>query len=949
IQVAAHPDGGTTRLYAMISGFTGSNAAMTLAAVRTVVFTSTDGGNTWTQLGAVPAGFDGSRPDLYTSLASDQLVIDPADPLTVYISKGYGGQPILLRYNPGAATWSPIDGGGTANNTRPHVDSRDMKFVGNNVLLHANDGGIYFMQNPLDAANNDWVSLHGFGTTGLGITEYHNVAWDSTFDVAFGGAQDNGTSVQDGAGDLIWDEFQGADGGDVVVDTVNGPAGQTIRYASTQNFAVASVGGLNRYFFDSATNIASGPVDLFPGGGLANFNAPFVPHYELNTADLTRLVTGGGGNSPVYELLNASTAPNAAGANWQAVPVGAGFAGVNRGTLVYGGRMGGADNAEVLMAGSGTGVFLRSTAGGTLTATPTAFPGTGNVQDIVVDPEDWQHFFVTDGAGAWETPDAGTTWNNLSFNLGVINSAIQSIDFIPTTGLGALIVGGNLGSSKLLLDNLAAQWTRFGAELPNALVDELDYNAEDDVLLAGTFGRGAYLIEDASQVVEDEGILNICGDEDHVNQDDTITLVRNAMNPLILDVFVNSVAPVFSVALALVEQINVFGIGGNDNLIVDSSNGLISVPDGIRYDGDGQCPHEEPAAGFDRGIDTLNLTQIDGVTQDSHTLTVGATVGQGISTIIGAGALPGDVQSIFFEELEPIIDNVPALDLFVNGATVGSLLNGANQITYDDSDLFDDTWARITVDAFEPFHFTSKTIVSIDSENGDDTIVINKATLPTDLLELNIDADDGNDLVNILAVPDASATTFAMVEVLGGAGNDVLDGSLITVDTPLDLSGEAGNDALLGGAGLDSLDGGDDDDLLIASANDDFLDGGSGNDQINILGQIGLDVITINQAFAFSLEVSYNGDPRSYLVSGIEKVFVDGNLGDDIVASNVSDFVAPADSLPFEVRGDSPNASDRLIANDDGLGDLVAHFEGPDGRSGSVTVGQNAPINYSEM
>ncbi|MGI9457172.1 MAG: dockerin type I domain-containing protein, partial [Aeoliella sp.] len=53
--------------------------------------------------------------------------------------------------------------------------------------------------------------------------------------------------------------------------------------------------------------------------------------------------------------------------------------------------------------------------------------------------------------------------------------------------------------------------------------------------------------------------------------------------------------------------------------------------------------------------------------------------------------------------------------------------------------------------------------------------------------------------------------------------------------------------------------------------------------------------------------------------------------------------------LPFEVRGDSPNASDRLIVNDDGLSDLVAHHEGPGGRSVSVSFCLFAPVDYSEI
>ena len=81
-----------------------------------------------------------------------------------------------------------IENAGAAGNTRPHVDHRDLEFIGTNVSIDANDGGIYFLRDPQNAAANRWTSWHGRGTNGLGATEYHNVAWDSTFDVATAGA-----------------------------------------------------------------------------------------------------------------------------------------------------------------------------------------------------------------------------------------------------------------------------------------------------------------------------------------------------------------------------------------------------------------------------------------------------------------------------------------------------------------------------------------------------------------------------------------------------------------------------------------------------------------------------------------------------------------------------------------------------------------------------------------
>src|SRR3990172_5309546 len=62
--------------------------------------------------------------------------------------------------------------------------------------------------------------------------------------------------------------------------------------------------------------------------------------------------------------------------------------------------------------------------------------------------------------------------------------------------------------------------------------------------------------------------------------------------------------------------------------------------------------------------------------------------------------------------------------------------------------------------------------------------------------------------------------------LLGGAGNDVLDG----LDGDDTLEGASGNDVLLGGEGNDSLVGGEGNDALNGQAGDDTLVGGAGND-----------------------------------------------------------------------------------------------------------------------
>src|SRR5262249_42488008 len=100
--------------------------------------------------------------------------------------------------------------------------------------------------------------------------------------------------------------------------------------------------------------------------------------------------------------------------------------------------------------------------------------------------------------------------------------------------------------------------------------------------LAGTSGRGAWTISNVSlSVLGPPPVLKVTGTGDA----DTITLIRNAADPSQLDVQVTNAAGTESktVPFANITQIQVNGLGGNDTLIVDSSNGILKVPGGILY------------------------------------------------------------------------------------------------------------------------------------------------------------------------------------------------------------------------------------------------------------------------------------------------------------------------------------------------------------------------------
>jgi len=66
------------------------------------------------------------------------------------------------------------------------------------------------------------------------------------------------------------------------------------------------------------------------------------------------------------------------------------------------------------------------------------------------------------------------------------------------------------------------------------------------------------------------------------------------------------------------------------------------------------------------------------------------------------------------------------------------------------------------------------------------------------------------------------------MQVFGGAGSDIIDGSA----DPDDVQGLDGNDQIYGHGGADHLYGGEGNDMLAGGAGDDLLDGGAGRDTL---------------------------------------------------------------------------------------------------------------------
>ena len=373
-----------------------------------------------------------------------------------------------LTHNNGIAA---IPGGGTANSSSPHADSREMVFDAQGDIIEVDDGGIYRRTNP---ANNtgDWFSING----NIQTTEFHDVTYDSVSNIIIGGAQDTGTPEQITPGGTTWRSVSTADGGGTEVD--DSQAGMSIRYSSFQN-----LGAFRRRTYDSNNillNQAFPPLTVVGGG------AALVPQFytpvKLNAVDPTRLIIGGANS--VYESLDQGNTISEIGIGIRIND------GLGAEAIAYGGRQGGADSADVLYVGAGAQVFIRTAAAPAALTASATYPG-GVVRDIVLDPDDWMTAYVADNNQVFMTSDAGTSWTDITGDL--VDDNLRAIALVPAIN-DMILVGGRNGVFRMLTAN-SGSWATYGTGLPRAIAYDLDYDAADEVLAVGTLGRGAWLAD----------------------------------------------------------------------------------------------------------------------------------------------------------------------------------------------------------------------------------------------------------------------------------------------------------------------------------------------------------------------------------------------------------------------------------------------------------------------
>ena len=482
---------GNAAMHAMAQSANNVYVAMVRYGRLAGVYRSGDGGASWTAMDLPSTAEGGIHPGgqgtIHLSIAAD-----PGNANIVYIGGDRQDWPGFWPNSIGATDWTgnlfrgdasrpagsqftPLTHDKTASNSAPHADSRDMDVAANGVLIEVDDGGVYRRTAPL-TNTGDWFSMNG----DIQTTELHNVAWDANADVVLGGAQDPGTPEPRATMDGTWRSVSPGAGGAVAVDDT-GTAGISVRYSSYQN-----LGAFLRRIVDAGNVVQS---EVFPALIVLNGGQQLQPNFttpiEINNEDPTRLIIGA--RNSLYESLDqGDTITEVLTAAGVRVKVNA-WEGLD--PIAYGGD----GNADMLYVGSDAKVFVRSAAAPANIAESTAYPGTSWIVDIGIDPDNPNTAFVADAWNVFRTTDAGATWTDVTGNFATLDAGeIRSLAFRngqdPT-----VIVGTDTGVYAAAGPNFNT-WGRLATGLPRVPVFDLDYDLRDRVLVAGTLGRGAWIL-----------------------------------------------------------------------------------------------------------------------------------------------------------------------------------------------------------------------------------------------------------------------------------------------------------------------------------------------------------------------------------------------------------------------------------------------------------------------
>jgi len=411
------------------------------------LYKSTDNGDNWTlvTLNAL------SNIDASFGWYFGNVRIHPTNPDEVYVL----GQTIYKTTNSGNS-WNEVSG--------MHVDHHALEYskLNPNFILEGNDGGAYISEN----GGNTWTKF-----TNLPITQFYNIEVDNLQpERLYGGTQDNNTIRTLTGGTSDWVSIIGGDGFHVNVD----PNNNDYVYAESQygNLRRSTDGGF------SFTNATSG----ISGGDRNNWNTPVI----LSPFDSETLYYG---TNRLYSSDKAVF--------WTVISPDLTDGVHPSGSLTYGTLTAIAasyNNLNTIYTGSDDGnVHVTFDGGVTWTDVASGLPDRYVTSIATIPADDNTAYITLSGYGeldydahVFKTTDGGQNWTDISSNL----PSIPVNDIVYDEASEMLFVATDL--NVWYSNDDGTNWDILGNELPMTIIRDLKIHAPTNTLYAGTFGRSMH-------------------------------------------------------------------------------------------------------------------------------------------------------------------------------------------------------------------------------------------------------------------------------------------------------------------------------------------------------------------------------------------------------------------------------------------------------------------------
>lgn len=441
---------------------------------RNLLKKSTDGGTTFVNAGTFTGN---SNRQIFLSVsASAPSHVYAGSTNGVYKSRDEGAE-FTLQSNPdetglafsvsdvdtNAMIYGYVDLHNSTDNGKTFVE-RTKWSVQDDAYIHADlrisgcvNGVFYVGTDGYLAKSTDngvtWIILND----GTAIREFYAVgSSQGDYDVHMAGSQDNGTSIHNKDG---WIEWNGGDGMEALVHPLN------------SDWMVGSWQfGSRNYTLDGGFDGRRGTDNPERGSGNAAWEAPLV----LNPLNQMQMIHMG---SSLFK-------GNRFGRDWDSLS--------NPDVGIITEAAIAETDSNVIAVSRGNNLQLTTDGGATWNRITTGLPGY-TFTDIAFDPKNENTIIITynryqlDNRKIFISYDQGTTWENITYNLGDMPLLTVVMDHSDSS---YIYVGGEIG--VYYKSKNATQWTLYADNLPNVTVKDLEIQYGSNTLRAATWGRGLW-------------------------------------------------------------------------------------------------------------------------------------------------------------------------------------------------------------------------------------------------------------------------------------------------------------------------------------------------------------------------------------------------------------------------------------------------------------------------